>query len=143
MKYSDKLYEKIIFSVSNKIKKILNEEDSSNDGELSSLSDYKESSPFVQYSSGDILSAPSEYSSRHPHFYEVIGFKGAKTIIVKELSKRIISEDKYGQNGSCIPMLGQYINKEFPCRINKYGDLYINDCLASIWNGKPEEFYTD
>ena len=98
-----------------------------------------------KYKIGMILSAPYQYSARIPYFYEVVGVKGKSTIIVRELEQKIVSGDSYGQNGTCVPVPGKFDknSREINCRINKHGDIRIEDKYTYEWSGKPESFYTD
>lgn len=110
---------------------------------LSSTKSGKAAIGLGKYKIGMILSAPYSYSARIPCFYEVIGVKGKSTIIVRELEQKIVSGDS--QNGTCVPIPGKFDknSKEIKCRINKYGDIRIEDKYTYEWSGKPESFYTD
>ena len=112
---------------------------------LSSTKSGKTAIGLGKYKIGMILSAPYQYSARIPHFYEVIGVKGKSTIIVKELEQKIVSGDSYGQNGTCVPVPGKFEKnaKELNCRINKHGDIRIENRYTNEWSGNPESFYTD
>ena len=87
---------------------------------LSSTKSGKEAIGLGKFKIGMILSAPYSYSARIPCFYEVIGVKGKSTIIVRELEQ-----------------------KELSCRINRQGDIRIENKYTYEWSGKPESFYTD
>ena len=107
---------------------------------LSSTKSGKQSLELDGYHIGDIVVSAYSYSSRHVDFYEITNIKG-KTITAKRLLQKVVSGD--WQNGTCIPVLGQYDTKpEVKCRVGKRG-LRINDCYTYKWNGKPESFYTD
>ena len=110
---------------------------------LSSTKSGKVAVGLGKYKIGMILSAPYSYSARIPCFYEVVGVKGKSTIIVRELEQKIVSGDS--QNGTCVPVPGKFDknSKEINCRINKNGDIRIEDKYTYEWSGKPESFYTD
>lgn len=93
---------------------------------------------------GDIIEASFQYSARIPYFYEIVR-RTAATIYCKRLRNKSISDDGYGQNGSCVPIRNEYeSDKIYSGRINKKtGRLRINDCLAYLWNGEPSDYYTD
>ena len=93
---------------------------------------------------GDIIEASFQYSARIPYIYEIIR-RTAATIYCKRLRKESVSNDVYGQNGSCVPVRNEYeSDKVYSGRINKKtGRLRINDCLAYLWNGEPSDYYTD
>lgn len=97
-----------------------------------------------QFIVGDILEASFQYTARIPYFYEVVR-RTAATIYCKRLKKKSVSDDGYGQNGSCMPIINEYDgDKIYSGRINKRSKyVKINDCLASLWDGKPSDYYTD
>ena len=110
---------------------------------LSSTKSGKAAVGLGKYKIGMILSAPYSYSARIPCFYEVVGVKGKSTIIVRELEQKIVSGDS--QNGTCVPIPGKFDknSKEISCRMNRQGDIRIEDKYTYEWSGKPESFYTD
>ena len=112
---------------------------------LSSTKSGKTAIGLGKYKIGMILSAPYQYSARIPYFYEVIGVKGKSTIVVRELEQKMVSSDSYRQNGTCVPIPGKFEKnaKEISCRINKFGDIRIENRFTYEWDGNPENFYTD
>jgi hypothetical protein len=96
---------------------------------------------------GDILTYAFQYSARHPHFVRVVRVT-PKSIAVEKLENKVVSHDGYGQNGCVVPNLeapAQPIKGTFRVNEGKYFGEYckISGCYATLWNGTPEEFYTD
>ena len=96
---------------------------------------------------GDILTYAFHYSARHPHFVRVIRVT-PKSVAVEKLENKVVSHDGYGQNGCVVPNLenpGKLIEGTFRVKESKYFGEYckISGCYATLWNGTPEEFYTD
>lgn len=91
---------------------------------------------------GEIIEASFSYGSRFPHFF-VITRNSGKTIWAKEIGKKVISDDGYGQNGSVMPNPDRIIGEEIMGRIKKTGFVRLNDNLACRWDGKPSNYYTD
>ena len=90
---------------------------------------------------GDILVAVYQFNSRHVHFFKIKGFTGKATVKLIELEKERVSGD--WQNGSCIPIPDKEKGEIIKARINNKGRLKYNDYSIYIWNGKPEDYYTD
>ena len=95
------------------------------------------------YHIGDIAVQVFSYNARYVHFYKILDIKG-KTITVRELEKEIVSDDGYGQNGTCIPTdKFSERSKEIKCRVGSRHGLRIEGGYTYKWNGKPEQFYSD
>lgn len=64
-----------------------------------------------------------------PTFYQVVGFKGKTTVVVKELQKQDVSGN--GQQGTCIGIKDAFVknSKEIQARI-KDGVLKIDKLIA-------------
>jgi len=112
---------------------------------LSSTGSGKNAVGIGDWKIGMILSAPFQYSARFNYFYEIVGVSGKATVIVKELEKKSVHDDGYGQNGDEVPVLGSYVNggQTIKCRVDKRGYLHIRGNFAHEWSGKPEPYYTD
>ena len=93
---------------------------------------------------GDIIEASFQYSARIVYFYEITRTTPS-TIFCKRLKQKVVSDDGYGQNGTCVPIENEYDGEKiYSGRINKKSKyVRINDCLAKLWNGEPVDFYTD
>lgn len=92
---------------------------------------------------GDILVAAFAYSARFVDFYRITKVSGA-TIWVEHLKEKIVSDDGYGQNGTCVPdedAPAKPVSKGF--RIRKDGSCRVDNRYTYVWDGKPEDFYTD
>lgn len=95
------------------------------------------------YHIGDIVVQVFSYNARYVRFYKILDING-KTITVRELIQKIVSDDGYGQNGTCIPTDKFEPNsKEMKCRVGSRHGLRINNGYTYKWDGKPEMFYTD
>ncbi len=93
------------------------------------------------YEVGDIICAVYQYNSRHVHFFKIKKLTGKATVEMIELSKRRVSGD--WQNGSCVPDDNDEIGEILKARINNKGRLKFNDFFCYLWNGQPEDYYTD
>ena len=96
---------------------------------------------------GDILTYAFHYSARHPHFVRVVRVT-PKSVAVEQLENTVVSHDGYGQNGYVVPNLEgptKPIKGTFRVDEGKYFGEYckISGCYATLWDGNPEEFYTD
>lgn len=92
---------------------------------------------------GDILDASFQYNAKIPEFFKVVR-KTPSMIECVKLNKKNVTDDGYGQNGTCIPVLDEIVNenKKYKGRISK-GRVKIDGCRAKLWNGQPVDFYTD
>lgn len=97
---------------------------------------------------GTILSGAFQYSARIPYFYRVIKATD-KTVWLEELETYVFTSDSCGQNGQKMPDLvspGTPLKKSFRIKKTTDGREYIKKdsyCFLSVWNGKPEDYYTD
>lgn len=94
---------------------------------------------------GDILYDSWGYSMTIVDFYQVVGFKGQKTIVVKGLDTMTVSGDA-GWSGTKSAVKDAFTSaNEYSLRLDKYG--YFRGTLqgregssAAIWDGKPKYF---
>jgi len=94
---------------------------------------------------GDIMYDSWGYSMTIVDFYQVVGFKGAKSIIVRQIADMTVSGDA-GYSGTKSAVKEGFVDeKEYVLRLNKYG--YFTWTLqgrsgssAYEWNGKPKYF---
>lgn len=92
---------------------------------------------------GDIIDGSFVYTSKQAHFYLVVR-RTAKMIEMAPLEKKVVSDDGYGQNGTCVPTENKSSERLIKARINKGGYLKIDKwTTGKLWNGKPVDFYTD
>ena len=91
---------------------------------------------------GDILDGSFHYTAKIPYFYKVVRRTPAMVFAVR-LGKRVVSDDGYGQNGSVMPNPTEVGEKIYKGRITKNGYLRLDDCLCSLWDGKPVDFWSD
>ena len=96
---------------------------------------------------GDILVYAYSYNARYPHFVRITRMTNS-FIWVEDVPKKWYEHDGYGQNGRVVPdFKGQTkpVKGRFKIRHSSYiGEcIRINSCLATIWNGQPEDEYTD
>lgn len=87
---------------------------------------------------GDILCAVWHYTQTIPDFYEVLQNTG-KTVLVKEIGKKVVSSDGYGQCGWMVADRTES-GREIRKRINKFGEIRIGGARADVWNGQPVYF---
>lgn len=96
---------------------------------------------------GDILVYAFSYNARYPHFVRVI--RMTKSFIwVENVPKKWYTHDGYGQNGKVVPdFKGKTtpVSGRFKIRTGGYRGEYtmINGCYATIWDGQPEDEFTD
>lgn len=97
---------------------------------------------------GDILVYCYSYNARYPHFCRVIR-TSASFVWLEEVPKKWLDHDGYGQNGRVIPNFGaptKPMKGRYKVKYSNYtkGDyIVVNGCYASIWDGTPEDEYTD
>lgn len=77
-----------------------------------------------------------------------MSFNTLYDIIEKINTPTVVSDDDYGQNGYVVPNLEgptKPIKGTFRVDEGKYFGEYckISGCYATLWDGNPEEFYTD
>ena len=97
----------------------------------------------TQFTVGDILDASFQYTAKIPHFYKIVRRTNAMVFATK-LSQKNVSDDGYGQNGTCVPVVDSdpEHGKIYKGRISR-GRLKLDGCIAKLWNGEPVDFYTD
>lgn len=106
---------------------------------------------------GDILTGTTYWYCTRPHFYKIVGFKGKKTIVVVELSKKY--RTPYQSNSpayECVP--AGFNEDEFPYGCSGRGEItecraypFVNDrpflkvgtgkydhVWAELWDGTPQ-----
>lgn len=101
----------------------------------------KETATVDKVEVGTVLTYALSYSARIPVFVRVIK-RTRCTFQVEELKQIIVSDDGYGQNGTCIADLESpgIIDKKRH-RFNINGNVYIDNHICYIYNGTPEHFY--
>ena len=108
------------------------------------IKDYIEREPYdaTQFDVGDILDASFQYTAKIPHFYKVVRRTPSMIECVK-LKQKNVTDDGYGQNGTCVPIENEIVNdKKYKGRISR-GRVKIDGCIAKLWDGEPVDFYTD
>ncbi len=97
----------------------------------------------TQFAVGDILDASFQYTAKIPYFYKIVRRTAAMIECVK-LGQKVVSDDGYGQNGTCVPVEDNVLEngKKYKGRISR-GRVKLDGCLAKLWNGEPVDFYTD
>lgn len=87
----------------------------------------------------DILVTIGGYNMILVDFYKIIKSTG-KSFKVKELEKKNVSGN--GWQGECVPVEDKFEKdaQEITCRINKWGDVKIDDHHARLWDGKPVHY---
>lgn len=96
-----------------------------------------------EFKVGDILDASFQYTAKFARLYYVVR-RTASSIWVVQLKTKVVNDDGYGQNGSVMPILELPENaKTIMGRITPRGSVKIDDSLASLWNGKPVDFWSD
>lgn len=95
---------------------------------------------------GTILYANLGWSMGIPAWYEVIKAT-AKTVTVRRLADRTVSDDGYGQNGYKMPVLGMwhpYDSEPMVRKVTESGSVKVGySAYASPWDGSEKAFYTD
>lgn len=94
---------------------------------------------------GDILIYAYSYNARYPHFVRIIRMTNS-FVWVENVPKKWYHYDKCG-NGQVVPDFKAKttpVKGRFKIR-NGYRGEYtmINGCYATIWDGLPENEYTD
>jgi hypothetical protein len=84
------------------------------------------------------------YSARHPYFGRITKVT-ASTVWIEELPSIVVSHDGYGQNGTCIADINAPATpRKKGYRYKKHnGNLYIDNCPVYLYDGTPEDFFTD
>ena len=96
---------------------------------------------------GDILVYAYSYNARYPHFVRITRMTNS-FIWVEDVPKKWYTHDGFGQNGQVVPNFKAQttpVKGRFKIRNNSYfGECTrINGCLATIWDGTPQDEYTD
>lgn len=96
---------------------------------------------------GDILVYAYHYNARYPQFVRVVKTT-EKSVWVENVEKKWLSHDGYGQNGLRVPDFDAPTTPVKGCfRIKRFKDgveyCVIDRCAAFIWDGNPEDEYTD
>jgi hypothetical protein len=93
---------------------------------------------------GKLITWAFHYSARHPYFGRIIKVT-ASTVWIEELPSIVVSHDGYGQNGTCIADINAPATPHKKgYRYKKHnGNLYIDNCPVYLYDGTPEDFFTD
>lgn len=93
---------------------------------------------------GKLITWAFHYSARHPYFGRITKVT-ASTVWVEELPSVVVSHDGYGQNGTCIADVDATATPHKKgYRYKKHnGNLYIDNCPVYLYDGTPEDFFTD
>ena len=73
------------------------------------------------------------YTMIIPEFYRFVQPKGTCSIILEKMNT-----DASGTRGHCVPTTGN--GNLFVSRINKCGQLKIDNHIAKVWDGTPEYY---
>lgn len=93
---------------------------------------------------GKLITWAFHYSARHPYFGRITKVT-ASTVWIEELPSVVVSHDGYGQNGTCIADIDAPATPHKKgYRYKKHnGNLYIDNCPVYLYDGTPEDFFTD
>ena len=96
---------------------------------------------------GDILVYAYSYNARYPHFVRITLMTNS-FVWVENVPKKWYEHDGYLQNGKVVPdFMGKTtpVKGRFKIRKGSYFGEYtrIDGCIATIWDGTPEDEYTD
>lgn len=93
---------------------------------------------------GKLITWAFHYSARHPYFGRITKVT-ASTVWIEELPSVVVSHDGYGQNGTCIADVDAPATPHKKgYRYKKHnGNLYIDNCPVYLYDGTPEDFFTD
>ena len=90
---------------------------------------------------GHVFYSSWGYEQTNVNFYQVIGLKGKKTVILREL-KQVREETGYLQ-GTCAPALNEFCPRSKPIvrRVGADKLVKISESqLGRLWNGEPKTF---
>lgn len=93
---------------------------------------------------GTVITYAYWYSARIPKFARVTK-RTPCGVQIETLEKEIVTDDGFGQNGSCIPKLDgptHPVHGSFRFK-KKSGNLVIDGCYAYIYEGNAEDFWSD
>lgn len=93
----------------------------------------------------DVFSYSWGYDQTNVNYYQVVGFKGKSTVLIREISSRMVESKGYSSMaGECEPRLNSFIGDEVIEKrigISSYNNqVYLNmefSC-AYLWDGKPD-----
>lgn len=93
---------------------------------------------------GKLITWAFHYSARHPYFGRITKVTNS-TVWVEELPSIVVSHDGYGQNGTCIANINAPAKpRKKGYRYKKHnGNLYIDNMPVYLYDGTPEDFFTD
>lgn len=97
------------------------------------------------YKVGDIVYADLGWNRSLPAFYQVLKTTD-KTVVLRQLAKRVVSSDYWGQNGTAMPVIPEIKGGEegFRRKVTTYGSISIDKwSFARPWDGQPKSFTTD
>ena len=97
---------------------------------------------------GDIITYAYSYNARYPQFGRITKVSPTgKSIWFDKLGKSIVEDDGYGQNGTCVANPDVIIERNLgPYRVkaSARGEyVKVDGHYAGLWDGTPEDFYTD
>jgi len=96
---------------------------------------------------GDILVYAFSYDASYPHFIRIIRMT-TSFVWVEEVPKKWHNHDGWMQNGTVVPNFHAQtkpVKGRFKIRNSSYSGEFIkiNGCYARIWDGTPQDEYTD
>ena len=97
---------------------------------------------------GDIIVYVYHYNARYPEFARVTKATD-KSVWLEKLGKKWLSHDGYGQNGYRVPDFdapAKSFNRCFRIKKRPNGEEWVKVdtyCYGCLWDGKPEDEYTD
>ena len=87
--------------------------------------------PNDKYELGDVFSTSWGYEQTNVNFYQVVAKKGKSTLVFKEITGVIVSQDS-SMSGKKAPKVDEFKNdKMHTCRLNKWGSVKIENHGAS------------
>ncbi|GEM_PF-1365448 len=87
--------------------------------------------PNDKYELGDVFSTSWGYEQTNVNFYQVVAKKGKSTLVFKEITGVIVSQDS-SMSGKKAPEVDEFKNdKMHTCRLNKWGSVKIENHGAS------------
>lgn len=98
---------------------------------------------------GDILHHQYRYTASFPEFFKVTKITQKCVWVIRLGSIMVVNGDGYGQSGMKMPDIYDTWGKEKKCSIRHsyhgVGALVDSrlESVATLWDGKPKEFYGD
>lgn len=87
---------------------------------------------------GTILYATWGWEQTNVDFYEVVGVRGAKTVVLRRLQSEIAEYGAGAMSGYSTPVPGQYRDDAFTARAKSENYAAIDGRkLAHLWDGRP------